>query len=66
MISIGEPPHTAALLHTGHDSLRGTRTAPEPAHGRTPARDEPAVAGVPWAVESGEDVLRHEIDVARA
>jgi hypothetical protein len=66
MISIGEPPHTAALLHAGHDSLRGTRTAPEPAHGRAPARDEPAVAGVPWAVESGENVWGHVIEITRS
>jgi hypothetical protein len=66
MIPIGEPAHAAALPDTGDHSLYGTPAAPEPAHGRAPARGTPAVAGDPWAVESGEDVLRHEIEVARA
>jgi hypothetical protein len=63
MLSVVDPAHASAPIHSRHRDLRVARIAPEPAHGRTPARAASAGAGVPWAVESREGVCHHEIEL---
>jgi hypothetical protein len=51
-----------SLVDAAHASLLlGTRSAPEHARGRAPARGGPARAGGPWADESGVEDRHHEI-----
>ncbi|MEO6526613.1 MAG: hypothetical protein ABIP93_08315 [Gemmatimonadaceae bacterium] len=63
MLSIVDPVRTSALIPSRHRDPGHGRVAPEPAHGRAPARDAPAGAGVTWAVESREGVRHHAIEI---
>jgi hypothetical protein len=60
MITIGEQAHRSALIRAGDDVQLRAPTS-EPAHGRAPARGEPAGAGVPWAFESEVEAGGHQM-----
>ena len=55
------PLATRMALRSVESDRDGVRTDPVRAEGRAPARGEPAYAGNPWAVESGEGALHHVI-----
>ena len=63
MITIREPAHAAALVGAGDDLTQRAHASAKCAHGRAPARGEPARAGMPLTVGSEVEMRCHVISV---